>query len=36
MLARAADGALAGFACFDIELREAARAEGFALLPLSL
>lgn len=34
MLARTADGALTGFACFDAELREAARAEGFAILPM--
>jgi predicted nucleic acid-binding protein len=36
MLARAADAALIEFACFDVELREAARGERFALLPRSL
>lgn len=36
MLARAADAALIEFTCFDVELRKAARAEGFALLPPSL
>ncbi|HEV2250048.1 MAG TPA: type II toxin-antitoxin system VapC family toxin [Candidatus Limnocylindria bacterium] len=36
MLARAADPALTEFACFDVELRVAARGEGFALLPTSL
>lgn len=34
MVARAADAELTDFACFDAELREAARAEGFAVLPI--
>ncbi len=33
LLARAADPALVEFACFDDSLREAARAEGFSLVP---
>lgn len=36
MLARAADAAQIEFACFDVELRDAALGEGFALLPASL